>query len=62
VQGYLERFSKNDESYITSLPHDTEENILKVSEFFSLDNCPLHSIEFDPLYVQNPKLDLNPEK
>ena len=49
-------------SYIIGLPYDTEENILKVGEFFSLDDCPLHSIEFDPLYVQNPKLDLNPWK
>lgn len=49
-------------SYIIGLPYDTEENILKVGEFFSRKDCPLHSIEFDPLYVQNPKLDLNPWK
>ena len=49
-------------SYIIGLPHDTEYNINKVMDFFSSDDCPLHSIEFDPLYVQNPQLDLNPWK
>ena len=49
-------------SYIIGLPHDTEYNIIKVMDFFSSDDCPLHSIEFDPLYVQNPQLDLNPWK
>ena len=49
-------------SYIIGLPHDTEYNINKVMDFFSADDCPLHSIEFDPLYVQNPQLDLNPWK
>ena len=46
-------------SYIIGLPYDTEENIQMVADFFSSPDCPLHSIEFDPLYVQNKLLDKN---
>lgn len=49
-------------SYIIGLPFDTEENIKQVHEFFSSSDCPLDGIEFDPLYVQNAKLDTNPWK
>ena len=49
-------------SYIIGLPEDTEENIKKVEDFFTSNDCPLHGIEFDPLYVQNLELDKNPWK
>lgn len=49
-------------SYIIGLPYDTDKNVQQVYEFFTSPDCPLHGIEFDPLYVFNPALDLNPWK
>lgn len=46
-------------SYIIGLPFDKEENIQQVHDFFVSKDCPLHGIEFDPLYVQNKKLETN---
>ena len=46
-------------SYIIGLPKDTEQNIQSVYEFFQSEECPLHGIEFDPLYVFNKDLETN---
>ncbi len=49
-------------SYILGLPFDTVENIQSISEYFEGSNCPMDSIEFDPLFVTNPAVDKNPWK
>ena len=49
-------------SYIIGLPFDTEQNINQVYDFFASKECPLHGIEFDPLYVQNAAIETNPWK
>ncbi len=46
-------------SFIVGLPYDTKENIQQMLDYFTSSDCPMDSIEFDPLMVSNPTHDKN---